>query len=64
VAEILAGRLRVTIGEPVVLEGTVLSLGLSIGIGFAPGGTDPEHAYQRVVREADDAMYAMKLRRD
>jgi GGDEF domain-containing protein len=48
----------------VVLGGTVLSLGLSIGIGVVPGSTEPEHAYERVVREADDAMYAVKRGRD
>jgi diguanylate cyclase (GGDEF)-like protein len=63
-AEVLAARLRAAIGIPLVLDGTELRLGASIGIGFVPGGTDSGHAYERVVREADDAMYAMKRRRD
>jgi GGDEF domain-containing protein len=38
-------------------------VGMSIGIGLAPGGTDPQDVLERVVREADDAMYADKTQR-
>jgi GGDEF domain-containing protein len=38
-------------------------VGLSIGIGAVPGGEDPGNVYERVVREADDAMYRDKERR-
>ena len=40
-----------------------MTLGLSIGIGSVPGGAEPEDVYERVVREADDAMYADKTQR-
>jgi diguanylate cyclase (GGDEF)-like protein/PAS domain S-box-containing protein len=63
-AEVLARRLRAAIGAPQVLDSTELRLGASIGIGVVPGGTAPEDAYERVIREADDAMYAIKRRRD
>jgi diguanylate cyclase (GGDEF)-like protein/PAS domain S-box-containing protein len=59
-AEVLADRLRRSVREPVVLEGTTVQLGMSIGIGRAPGGTPPDEVLERLVREADDAMYAAK----
>ncbi|MCW2683365.1 MAG: domain S-box/diguanylate cyclase protein [Blastococcus sp.] len=62
-AEILAERLRTTVTEPFVLGGTPVSIGVSIGIGSAPGGDQPGDVYERVVREADDAMYRDKARR-
>jgi diguanylate cyclase (GGDEF)-like protein/PAS domain S-box-containing protein len=63
-AEILAERLRTTVTEPLSLSGTPVQVGLSIGIGAVPGGEDPGNVYERVVREADDAMYRDKeLRR-
>ena len=62
-AEVLADRLRVAVTEPLSLSGTAVSVGISIGIGSAPGGNEPGDVYERVVREADDAMYADKLRR-
>jgi diguanylate cyclase (GGDEF)-like protein len=61
-AEVLAGRLRGAVKEPLQLGGSPVELGISIGIGAASGGADPEEAYERVVREADDAMYADKAR--
>jgi diguanylate cyclase (GGDEF)-like protein/PAS domain S-box-containing protein len=61
-ATVLADRLRGAVREPLRLNGTPVPLGISIGVGAAPGGTDPEEAYERVVREADDAMYADKAR--
>jgi hypothetical protein len=33
---------------------------MSVGISSAVGGADPDEAYDRVVRAADDAMYADK----
>ena len=63
-AEILAARLCAAIGAPLVLDGAELRLGASIGIGVVPGGTESEDAYERVIREADDAMYAIKRRQD
>jgi diguanylate cyclase (GGDEF)-like protein/PAS domain S-box-containing protein len=62
-ARVLAERLRTTVTEPLSLDGTSVSIGISIGIGSAPGGEDPGEVYERVVREADDAMYADKARR-
>jgi diguanylate cyclase (GGDEF)-like protein/PAS domain S-box-containing protein len=62
-AEVLADRLRAGVAEPMVLAGTAVRLGMSIGIGWAPGGTDPEESIDRVIREADDAMYADKTER-
>jgi diguanylate cyclase (GGDEF)-like protein/PAS domain S-box-containing protein len=62
-AEILAERLRTSVTEPLSLRGHAVPIGISIGIGSAPGGEEPESVYERVVREADDAMYADKTRR-
>jgi diguanylate cyclase (GGDEF)-like protein/PAS domain S-box-containing protein len=62
-AEILADRLRTTVTEPLSLSGTSVHVGLSIGIGSVPGGEEPGIVYERVVREADDAMYRDKERR-
>jgi diguanylate cyclase (GGDEF)-like protein/PAS domain S-box-containing protein len=62
-AQILADRLRSAVTAPLSLSGTPVSIGLSIGIGSAPGGDEPGDVYERVVREADDAMYADKDRR-
>jgi diguanylate cyclase (GGDEF)-like protein/PAS domain S-box-containing protein len=62
-AEVLAERLRTTVTEPLVLSGTPVRIGLSIGIGSVPGGEEPGTVYERVVREADDAMYRDKERR-
>jgi diguanylate cyclase (GGDEF)-like protein/PAS domain S-box-containing protein len=61
-AEVLAGRLRTTVTEPLWLSGTAVSIGISVGIGSAPGGEEPGEVYERVVREADDAMYTDKAR--
>ncbi|MET0763710.1 MAG: diguanylate cyclase [Blastococcus sp.] len=62
-AEILADRLRTTVTEPLSLSGASVHVGLSIGIGSVPGGEEPGIVYERVVREADDAMYRDKERR-
>jgi diguanylate cyclase (GGDEF)-like protein/PAS domain S-box-containing protein len=62
-AEVLADRLRTTVTEPLVLGEATVSVGVSIGIGAAPGGDEPGDVYERVVREADDAMYKDKARR-
>jgi diguanylate cyclase (GGDEF)-like protein len=59
-AEVLADRLRRGVREPLVLEATTVELGISIGIGSAPGGTPADEVLERLVREADDAMYAAK----
>ncbi len=61
-AEALAERLRAAVTDPLTLSGTSVSVGISIGIGSAPGGEEPGDVYERVVREADDAMYADKAR--
>jgi len=60
---VLAERLRASVTEPLYLGGTTVSLGLSIGIGSVTGGHRPAEVYERVIREADDAMYADKVRR-
>ena len=62
-AEVLAERLRASVTEPLPLSGRTVTVGLSIGIGAVPGGVEPGDVYERVVREADDAMYADKARR-
>jgi diguanylate cyclase (GGDEF)-like protein/PAS domain S-box-containing protein len=62
-AEVLAERLRASAQDPLALAGITIPLGMSIGIGSASDGTDPEEALDAVVREADDAMYADKARR-
>jgi diguanylate cyclase (GGDEF)-like protein/PAS domain S-box-containing protein len=59
-AELLVGRLRDAFQDPLVVEGTTISVHMSIGIGLAEGGADPAHAHPQVVREADAAMYATK----
>ncbi|MGY2001461.1 GGDEF domain-containing protein [Blastococcus sp. SYSU DS1024] len=62
-ARALADRLRTTVTEPLDLAGTRVPVGISIGIGTARGGEEPEEVYERVVRAADDDMYADKARR-
>jgi diguanylate cyclase (GGDEF)-like protein/PAS domain S-box-containing protein len=62
-AAVLAERLQATVTEPMTLDGTIVGVGVSIGIGSVPGGEDSEAAYERVIREADDAMYKEKLHR-
>jgi diguanylate cyclase (GGDEF)-like protein/PAS domain S-box-containing protein len=62
-AEVMADRLRASATEPLPLGGRTVSIGLSIGIGSVAGGLEPRDVYERVVREADDAMYADKARR-
>src|ERR1700712_3136186 len=44
-AAVLADRLRATVTEPMALDGTVVDVGVSIGIGSVPGGDDSEAAY-------------------
>jgi diguanylate cyclase (GGDEF)-like protein/PAS domain S-box-containing protein len=61
-ARVLGDRLRAAVTEPLSLSGTAVSVGISIGIGSAPGGEEPGEVFERVVREADDAMYADKAR--
>src|SRR3954454_11953196 len=62
-ADVLAERLRSSVTETLLLGGTTATIGLSIGIGAVAGGLEPSEVYERVVREADDAMYADKARR-
>lgn len=62
-AEVLAGRLRAAVTAPLELSGQEVSIGISIGIGSAPGGEEPADVHERVIRSADDAMYADKARR-
>ena len=62
-AEVLANRLRAAVTAPLELSGQEVSIGLSIGIGSAPGGEEPADVHEQVVRAADDAMYADKARR-
>ena len=63
-AEVLADRLRAAAREPLRLDDVAIALGMSIGIGSVPPGAeaDPEEVFERVVRAADDAMYADKAR--
>src|SRR3954469_22562766 len=61
-ADVLAERLRGSVTQPLVLGGTTISVGLSIGIGAVTGGHHPGDVHERVVRAADDAMYADKAR--
>ncbi|MFW3170345.1 diguanylate cyclase domain-containing protein [Geodermatophilus sp. CPCC 206100] len=61
--EVLAQRLQHTVTEPLRIDGGTIVLGMSIGIGTVAGGTDPELAYELLIREADDAMYADKAAR-
>ncbi|MGY2083451.1 GGDEF domain-containing protein [Blastococcus sp. SYSU DS0539] len=62
-AEALADRLRTTVTEPLELDGARVPVGISIGIGTALGGEEPGTVDERVVRAADDDMYADKARR-
>jgi len=61
-AEVLSARLRLAVGDPMSLAGEVVTVGVSIGIGSAPGGENPDASVERVVREADGAMYRDKRR--
>ncbi|SDF68023.1 PAS domain S-box-containing protein/diguanylate cyclase (GGDEF) domain-containing protein [Blastococcus fimeti] len=62
-AEVLAARLRAAVTAPLELSGQEVSIGISIGIGSAPGGEEPGDVHERVIRAADDAMYADKAAR-
>ncbi|SOC52232.1 PAS domain S-box-containing protein/diguanylate cyclase (GGDEF) domain-containing protein [Blastococcus aggregatus] len=62
-AEVLAARLRAAVTAPLELSGHEVSIGISIGIGSAPGGEEPGDVHERVIRAADDAMYADKAAR-
>ncbi|MGY1690082.1 diguanylate cyclase domain-containing protein [Geodermatophilus sp. SYSU D01105] len=62
-AEALAERLRHRVTEPLRVEAVTIPLSMSIGIGTVAGGTDPELAFELLVREADEAMYADKAAR-
>src|SRR3954465_13350430 len=62
-AEVLADRVQTTVNDPLVIGDLTMTVGMSIGIGSAGSGPDPEEIYERVVREADDAMYADKADR-
>jgi diguanylate cyclase (GGDEF)-like protein/PAS domain S-box-containing protein len=62
-AEVLVDRLREAATTPLQLSGQEISIGISIGIGWAPGGEEPTDVHEQVVRAADDAMYADKARR-
>jgi diguanylate cyclase (GGDEF)-like protein/PAS domain S-box-containing protein len=62
-ARVLADRLRTTVTEPLTLGEHSIPLGISIGIGCVPGGEEPGQVYERVIRAADDAMYADKAAR-
>ena len=44
-------------------DGARVPVGISIGIGTAAGGEPPDAVYERLVRAADDDMYADKARR-
>jgi diguanylate cyclase (GGDEF)-like protein len=63
-ADVLAERLRTSITEPLSLHGKAVPIGISIGVGSTAGGEEPDLVYERVVREADDAMYVEKSRRN
>ncbi|GAA3177396.1 hypothetical protein GCM10010531_33920 [Blastococcus jejuensis] len=62
-AEVLAARLGSAVTAPLVIGEQTVPLGVSIGIGCVPGGEEPGALYERVVRMADDAMYADKASR-
>ncbi len=62
-AEVLAERLRTTVTDPLELGEQSIPLGISIGIGCVLGGEEPGQVYERVIRAADDAMYADKTAR-
>jgi diguanylate cyclase (GGDEF)-like protein/PAS domain S-box-containing protein len=62
-AEHLAARLREALPGVLTVGTTTVQVGLSVGIGWVDGGSDPEEAQEAVVREADAAMYADKARR-
>jgi diguanylate cyclase (GGDEF)-like protein/PAS domain S-box-containing protein len=62
-AEALADRLRHTATEPLRVDSVTIPLSMSIGIGTVAGGTDPELAFELLVREADEAMYVDKAAR-
>jgi diguanylate cyclase (GGDEF)-like protein/PAS domain S-box-containing protein len=62
-AEVLAQRVRSAEREPFVLGSREVTVGISVGIGCVPGGEQAADAFERVIREADDAMYADKAAR-
>lgn len=61
IAEGIAERLVRALDEPIVLDGQTLRVGASVGLATCPGdATDME----ALLRKADNAMYAVKRRRD
>jgi diguanylate cyclase (GGDEF)-like protein len=59
-ADRLVRQLHAAFGDPLIVAETTIALDMSIGIGSAGSGADPAHAYEHLVREADDAVYATK----
>src|SRR3954451_15587896 len=51
-AEVLANRVRTTVTDPLVIGDLSMAIGMSIGIGSAPGGGDPDEYYARGLRGA------------
>lgn len=58
-AKALADRISETLSEPIVVDGGVLRVRVSIGIAVITGGVDAAE----VLRRADSAMYAVRSRR-
>jgi diguanylate cyclase (GGDEF)-like protein/PAS domain S-box-containing protein len=58
-AKALGDRVAEALSEPMVFDGTVLRVGVSIGIAVITGSVEPAE----VLRRADAAMYAVRSRR-
>jgi diguanylate cyclase (GGDEF)-like protein len=62
-AEAVVARVAGAFAEPFRLEGTPVVVGTSTGVAIHPGRAgDPSAAAERLLREADAAMYRHKLR--
>lgn len=62
-AAVLADRLRTVAARPLALVGGLVTVGVSIGVGCTDGAEAAVEVYTRIIREADDAMYADKAAR-
>ena len=55
-AQALGERISAALSEPMLIDGTVLRVGVSVGIAMITGSVDPSE----VLRRADAAMYAVR----
>ena len=62
-ARALASRLREVLAEPLAIDGGVVELRFSMGLGSVDGGKDAEDALRQLIDDADRGMYRDKYGR-